>query len=448
MNKSHGFLFGFAVIAIAAMSTLAGCDNGSTDTAPNVEDAVKTYTGIANGKTYVLKITNSTTYELTVGEKTSSGTAVQSGSAFTLIPAGATVTFTVTVNGSGITGMDGTITYSGGSTEDVSGLTWTAPPEPPGNGGTTLDVPANLSAVTSTVNSITLNWGAVSGATKYCIERGTASSGPFTEIASVAATSYANNNLERASTFYYRIRAYAAHNSDIYSGYTAVVNASTAAVMGTAGLYKGTTPAMVTKIGNHTLEQALVYITTDAAPGDNYYIVLLGDTNCSPKTLGYSGKTVGITLMADGFEEKKIQLTSTGSLFTINSGVTLTIEANVTLVGVTDNTASLVTINSATGALKLNGGKISDNDSTAVNGGGGIAASGNCMFIKSATGGVITGYADDLETGNKVMNNGVIRTNRGHAVYAGSNMRHLEKTVPANKALDSRVSGASGGWTE
>jgi hypothetical protein len=30
MNKRHGFLFGFAVIAIAAMVTFAGCDNDTT----------------------------------------------------------------------------------------------------------------------------------------------------------------------------------------------------------------------------------------------------------------------------------------------------------------------------------------------------------------------------------------------------------------------------------
>ena len=37
MNKKHGFLFGFAVIAIAAIFTLAGCDDGSGDD-PNGDD--------------------------------------------------------------------------------------------------------------------------------------------------------------------------------------------------------------------------------------------------------------------------------------------------------------------------------------------------------------------------------------------------------------------------
>jgi hypothetical protein len=69
-------------------------------------------------------------------------------------------------------------------------------------------------------------------------------------------------------------------------------------------------------------------------------------------------------------------------------------------------------------------------------------------FIKSSTGGVITGYGNDTVNGNKVVNaSGVIQSYCGHAVYVSSSKR-LENTVPANKALDSRVAGEAGGWTE
>jgi hypothetical protein len=95
----------------------------------------------------------------------------------------------------------------------------------------------------------------------------------------------------------------------------------------------------------------------------------------------------------------------------------------------------------------MSGGEISSN--TASKGGGGVyVSSSGGTFTKSSTGGVITGYGSDTVNGNKVVDaSGVIQNNKGHAVYVSSSKR-LEKTVPANKALDSSKTGADGGWTE
>ena len=311
-----------------------------------------------------------------------------------------------------------------------------------------------------------------------------------------------------------------------------------------AGLYKGATLAGAVKVGNQNLEDALNYISANAQTGDNYFIVLGTDALIDPQWLdhyGGYGQTVGITLMADGVE-RTVQLASNGSLFTVDSGVTLTLENNVTLTGRTTNTASLISVYSggtfimnggkisgntvsssysygggvyvdsgtftmsggeisgntvsssssysygggvsvSSGTFTMSGGKISGNtvSSYSYSYGGGVSISGGTFtmsggeisgntasssyssyyyysygggvsvsggtFTKSGTGGIITGYGNNTVNGNKVIRNGSVLSGYGHAVYVSSSQR-LENTVPANKALDSRVYSVAGGWTE
>ncbi|MDR2716507.1 MAG: hypothetical protein LBB89_00370 [Treponema sp.] len=126
----------FGVIALMAVIgftmaalSLAGCSDGGG----GGDDGPKTvtYTGTAGGTTYILVITGDTAYVLTVGQKTSSGTVMSNnGGVLTLKPSNAEETFTATVSGSGLTAMNGTITY----TDDT---TASAPSEltPSGGGG-------------------------------------------------------------------------------------------------------------------------------------------------------------------------------------------------------------------------------------------------------------------------------------------------------------------------
>jgi hypothetical protein len=94
----------------------------------------------------------------------------------------------------------------------------------------------------------------------------------------------------------------------------------------------------------------------------------------------------------------------------------------------------------------MSGGEISGNSTSSY--GGGVYVLGS-MFTKSSTGGLITGYGNNTVNGNKVVTNGVVQSGQGHAVYVvGNPAKKQENTVPANKALDSRVDGAAGGWTE
>jgi uncharacterized repeat protein (TIGR02543 family) len=119
---------------------------------------------------------------------------------------------------------------------------------------------------------------------------------------------------------------------------------------------------------NLSLAESLAWIKTNAAEGGDYTITLQNDESIAPHSLSYGDKNISITLKGDT-EKRTISLDSTGSLFSVGSGVTLTLENNVTLQGRSDNTAGLVWVNSG-GTLVMNGGsKVSGNTTTSYGGG-------------------------------------------------------------------------------
>ena len=80
--------------------------------------------------------------------------------------------------------------------------------------------PSNLTATPISSSQINLSWTDNSGnETGFKIERGTSSSGPFSQIATVSANvkTYQNTGLKRNTTYYYRVRAYNAAGNSEYS---------------------------------------------------------------------------------------------------------------------------------------------------------------------------------------------------------------------------------------
>jgi hypothetical protein len=283
--------------------------------------------------------------------------------------------------------------------------------------------PQDPPAVSIGNEQITVTWTAVQGATAYEIWLGTEnnSATAVKRGEDVSGTSVTLTNLANGITYYVWIKA---KNSIGTSGFS-----PSASGKPTGGvLYKGAMSDS-NKIGSHDLSQALTYISANAASGDNYFIVIGEDEYASPMTLDYSGKTVGITLLGYG-GERTITLASNGSMFSINTGVTLTLEENITLVGLSTNIVALIRVNS-NGTFTMNGGTISGNtnirdididsdnaiDYFLINGGGIIV-----FGIFTMNGGTISGNTAAFGGGISVfgtitMNGGKISGNTGGGVH-------------------------------
>jgi hypothetical protein len=231
-------------------------------------------------------------------------------------------------------------------------------------------------------------------------------------------------------------------------------------VMATDGSTRDYT--VTVNVTSRTLAEALTWLNTNAVNNAEYTIVPLQNEVISPTSLSYTDKTVAIILKG-GAEEKIISLDSNGSLFTIGSGTTLTLDNNITLQGRSNN-ASLVSVSTggilvmkdgaeitgntssysygggvySSGTFTMSGGTISGNTSSAsynYSYGGGVYISGG-TFTKAAT----IGCSINSNTINPTS------TNRGNQVYVYSGSKYRNADAGDTVALDSAKSGSGGGW--
>jgi uncharacterized membrane protein len=152
------------------------------------------------------------------------------------------------------------------------------------------------------------------------------------------------------------------------------------------GLYIGAAPGPYANTGN--LASALSWLQNNATSNTNYTILL--GTNESLAAYSLHSSTVNnktdVTITLKGKDaEWTVQLSGTGSLFTVHTGVTLILDENISLKGMSSNNASLIKVDSG-GTLELrNGAKISGNNNSSS--GGGVYSFG----IFTMRGGEITG---------------------------------------------------------
>jgi len=111
----------------------------------------------------------------------------------------------------------------------------------------------------------------------------------------------------------------------------------------------------------NTLAEKLAALQTNATRGGEYDIEVTADENTEPTMLFYIDRNnITITILGNG-EERTVSLLSSGSIFTVGSGVTLVLDSNITLKGLLYNTDSLVRVNDG-GVLIMNtGSRITDN---------------------------------------------------------------------------------------
>ncbi|MDR1324903.1 MAG: InlB B-repeat-containing protein, partial [Treponema sp.] len=184
-------------------------------------------------------------------------------------------------------------------------------------------------------------------------------------------------------------------------------------------------------LSGYSLEDALAMISANPEDGDDYTIVLNNDelVAIAPTELSYGGKTVSITLEG-GAKERILSLSEPGSLFTLGDGVTLSLGSNITLQGRSDNTASLVTVDSGAELVINPGSKIRDNSST-TNGGG----------VSVGSGGEVTMNGGEI-SGNKALNS----SGRGGGVYIdGGKFTLNEGAISGNSTPNSGTGASSGG---
>jgi len=283
---------------------------------------------------------------------------------------------------------------------------------------------------------LSVSWQAAEGALFYEMWVGTANnSAQATKYgADVSGTSVTITGLNNGTMYYIWIKA---KNNVGTSGFSPMASGKPQALGTpdapnvTPGLYRG-----AEKIGNQNLNDSLSYISANAVTGDEFYIILGANESVSPANLNYSGKTVGITLMGYG-SDRTITLASDGSMFTVGSGVTFTLEDNITLIGRSANNARLVSVASG-GSFTMNDGTISGNSM------GGVSVSSNGSFTMN--GGTISGNSMDgvsvFSNGTFIMNSGTISGNTSNGTNYGS--VNSNGTFTMNGGIISGNSGSDG----
>ncbi|MDR2446546.1 MAG: InlB B-repeat-containing protein [Treponema sp.] len=134
-------------------------------------------------------------------------------------------------------------------------------------------------------------------------------------------------------------------------------------------------PASGSMPSNLSLAESLTWISDNAEEGGVYSVALKNNETIAPKTLSY-GKNVSVTLNG-GASERTVSLNTTGSLFTVESGVTLTLGNNVTLRGRGDNefnnySSEIAVVNSGGKLIMKDGAKITGNISSVYGSGVGV----------------------------------------------------------------------------
>jgi hypothetical protein len=169
---------------------------------------------------------------------------------------------------------------------------------------------------------------------------------------------------------------------------------------------------------------ALDWLALNARSDGNYTFVLERDQAITPTELDYGGKQVSLTLKAQGGNRTiSFEVPNPAySLFTIKSGVTLTLEDGVTLFGAqNDKDKSIVRV--AGGRFIMNGGTITGNTSRG-NGGGVYVESRGTFTMHNGTinGNTASGNSGGggvyVASGTFTMNNGAISGNTASGDYS------------------------------
>jgi len=196
-----------------------------------------------------------------------------------------------------------------------------------------------------------------------------------------------------------------------------------------------------------TLDKKLSWIKRNAVDGVNYIITADNDETLNPQTLSYNNKTVSITLKGDT-KMRTVNLSTSvkGSLFTVGSGVTFTLDGNITLKGHSNNDKPLIYVSSSGKLIMNTGTVITGNKSTTefnvgtVGGGVWISEGGYFLLDGGTINKNITKYSGGgvISYGEFMMRKGFITENvagnNGAGVVIGGKFTMIDGYIYGNKA--------------
>jgi hypothetical protein len=213
--------------------------------------------------------------------------------------------------------------------------------------------------------------------------------------------------------------------------------------------------APVTVNGDAFDDLTLAFASIGTTPG-TYEILIDENQTLAARTLG-NGMIISISSMTPTFPIE-VQLTGTGSMFTVNTGASLTL-ADVVLKGVSSNAIALVTVSGGTVTMRT-GSEITGNTNTSTSQvGGGVTMSsgtfnlnGGKIHSNTRTGSYGDGGGVILAGGTFNLNSGEISNNQaqmhGGGVYirgTGAILNMSGGSISNNRGLSSSE-GGGGIW--
>jgi hypothetical protein len=207
---------------------------------------------------------------------------------------------------------------------------------------------------------------------------------------------------------------------------TVTLGSKTAAfdvTVGGEGLYRKSSNGWeAVELGSFTLADAMSWLGSNLNNNPTYTILLESNQSLAGNAASLSGTA---TIILRGLNsERIIQLTGTGSLFTI-TGSTLQLDENIALSGVNGNDASLLGIWMGGKLIMNEGSKITSNINTADSGGAittwgsTIVMNGGEISGNSVTGSSACGGGVYFNEGTFTMNGGKISGNSAAGGYGG-----------------------------
>jgi uncharacterized repeat protein (TIGR02543 family) len=172
-----------------------------------------------------------------------------------------------------------------------------------------------------------------------------------------------------------------------------------------------------------SLGAKLSWLQTNAASNTRYIIEVNANESTGPQTLSWNGKdNIHITIIGIG-DVRTINLNTQGSMFTIGTGVTLVLENNITLQGLSYNNVSLVRVNIASRFEMKGNTKITGNtNSSSSAAGGGVNVTGTFVMsdYSSVSGNRATASGSLSSGGGVYINSGGVFVLQGSAAISNN----------------------------